>query len=114
MAEKKMTPIKTPFNEITKVTLEAATTAADGMRCKLPNSDEYVVVLVENTGSSAGTIKVKAPTNGGYAAATSDLSLSLSAGEKAIIRVESARYANNLGEILLVPSATDVKACVIY
>lgn len=114
MAEKNMTPIKTPYNEITKVSLEAATTASDGMRCKLPSSDEYVVILVENTGNAEATIKVAAPTNGSYAAATSDLSLSLAAGDKAVIRIESARYANNLGEILLIPSATTVKACVIY
>lgn len=114
MAEKEMTPIKAPYNEITKVALEAATTAADGMKCKLPGPDEYVFIFVENTAESAGTIKVVAPTNGSYAAATSDLSLSLGAGEKAVIRVESARYANNLGEIHLVPSATTVKACVVY
>lgn len=114
MAKKIMKPIKTPFNEITKVTLEAATAISDGMECKLPASDEYVVFIVENTGGSAGTIKVKAPTNGGYAAATSDLSLSLAEGEKAVIRIESARYANNLGQVLLIPSATDIKACIIY
>lgn len=114
MAEKTMTPINTPYNEITKITLEAATSVSDGMRCKLPNSDEYVVIIVENEGTAEGTIKVKAPTSGGYAVATSDLSLSLASKEKAVIRVESAKFANNLGEILLIPSATTVKACVIY
>ena len=115
MAKKDMTPIKADFNEITKVTLEAATTAADGMGFKLPASDEYVVILVENTdASTSGTISVKVPTNGGYAAATSDLSATLAAGDKAVIRIESAKYADNLGNILLVPSATSIKACVIY
>lgn len=114
MAEKEMKPVKAPYNEITKVTLEAATTAADGMRCKLPGADEYVFILVENTGESNSTIKVKAPINGSYAAATEDLSLTLAASEKAVIRVESARYANNIGEIVLIPSALTVKACVVY
>lgn len=115
MAKKTMTPVKAEFNKITGLTMEAATTAADGLEFKLKNSDEYLVVLVQNTSAStAGTITVKKPTTGSYAAASADLvSESIAAGGLAVIRIESAKYANNDGTVLLVPSAADVKAVVI-
>lgn len=114
MAKTVMTPVKAEYNAITKVTYEAATTPSHGLEYKLSGNDESTFVLVTNTGTGAGSISVKAPTKGGYAAATSDLSLSLAAGETAVIRVESARYANNDGTILLAPSVADVKAAAIY
>lgn len=115
MAVKKITCKKTPFNEITKVAFETATSVNDGFKFKMPSSDEYVVILVKNTEASAAKkIAVKAPSNGGYAASTSDLELSLSAGEIAVVRIESARYANNNGEVILIPEATTVQATVIY
>ena len=114
MAVKEISPKKAPFNEITKTTLEVATSATDGFKFKMPSADEYVVILVENTDTAAKKVSVKAPTNGGYAASTSDLELSLNAGEEAVIRIESARYANNNSEVTLIPEAVTVKATVIY
>ena len=116
MAKKTMTPVKADYNKITGITMEAATSASDGFEFKLKNTDEYVFVVVQNThGSNAGTITVKAPTAGSYCAASADLvSSSIAAGGLAVIRVESAKYANNDGTIKLVPSSTDVKAVAIY
>lgn len=115
MALVEMTPVKGEVNKITKFTFEAATTPADGMAFKLPKAtEEYLVILVQNTGSGEGTITLKAPENGSYAATSDDEVLSMAAGEFAQIRVESARFANNDGTIKLVPSAATVKVAVLY
>lgn len=115
MAVKEMTPVKGPVNKITKFALEAATTAADGMQFKLPRStEEYLVIVVCNTGNAEYDITLKAPTNGHYASASSDQVLPLAAGEYAQIRIESARYANADGTVVLVPENAAVKAAVLY
>lgn len=101
-----LTPVKGDFNKITKVTMTAGTQ----FEFTLPKStDEYVVVIVEATGS--GTVKVKAPVNGSYAAAASDLTLSVASGDVAAIRIESAKYANNKG---LVNIEAPGKVAVLY
>ena len=115
MAVMEMTPVKGELNKITRFAFEAATAASDGFQFKLPRmSDEYVVVLVQNTGSGAGTFSVKKPTKGSYFAAASDETFNLAAGEFAIFRFESAKWANNDGTIHCVPGATSVKAVVLY
>lgn len=115
MAVKEMTPVKGELNKVTKFAFEAADSAADGFVFTLPRmSDEYVVVLVQNTGSGAGSITVKKPTKGSYFASASDEVHELAAGEFGIFRFESAKWANNDGTILCVPSAATVKAVVLY
>lgn len=115
MAKKTMTPVKAGYNAITKVAYETAAAANDGfeLKLKLKSTDELTVILVTNSDTAAKTITVKAPTKGSYAAASSDLSLSLAAGDTAVIRLESAKYANNDGTVLLIPEATTVKAVVV-
>lgn len=113
MAKKTIENQKAEFNKITKISPVAATTAADGFEINLSESDEYTVFFAENTGTAAGTIKVKAPTSGSYAATDTDLSKSLAAGEKAVIRIESARFANNDGTVIIIPSSTDIKVAAI-
>jgi hypothetical protein len=113
MAKKTMTPVKAGYNAITKVAYETATAANDGFELKLKSTDELTVILVTNSDTAAKTITVKAPTKGSYAAASSDLTLSLAAGDTAVIRLESAKYANNDGTVLLIPEATTVKAVVV-
>ena len=114
MAVKEMTPVKGELNKITPVVFDAATTASDGMQFKLPRvSDEYVIVLVHNTGTGAGKFTVKKPTKGSYFASASDCEHSLAAGEIAFFRLESAKWANNDGTILCVPESTAVKAAVL-
>ena len=115
MAVKEMTPIKGELNKITPVVLEAATTASDGFKFALPRmSDEYVVVLVHNTASAAHNFTVKKPTNGSYFASASDEVYNVKAGELAVFRFESAKWANNDGTILCVPADAAVKAAVLY
>lgn len=115
MAVKVLTPVKTPINQITKFIPEAADVASDGMQFKLPRiTEEYLVVVLQNTGTSAYDVTLKAPTKGGYAAATSDVKINLSSGELALLRIESARYANNDGTVLIVPGNAAVKASVLY
>ncbi len=115
MAVHVATPVKCEVNTIQKIIFEAATTAKDGIKYKMPAADESVVVVVQNTSNdSKSSITLKAPTNGSYAATTEDTTVELEAGESALIRIESAKYANNDGTVLLVPSALTVKAAVLY
>lgn len=115
MAEKEITPVKAPVNALTKIVLETATSASNGFKFKMPKmSDEYVVVIIENTDSASKKVTIKAPTNGGYAAVSSDLAETIPAGEKRAFRLESARYANKDGSVTIIPEATTVKVGVIY
>ena len=115
MAVMAMTPIKGELNKVTKFAFEAASAPADGFQFKLPRmTDEYVIVLVQNSGSGAGTFTVKKPTKGSYFASASDAVHELAAGEFGIFRFESAKWANNDGTINCVPSAATVKAVVLY
>ena len=115
MAKKVLTGVKAPYNEATTIAFESATAAADGFEYTLQGSDEYTLFVVQNThGSAAKTITVKAPTNGSYAATDTDLVKSIASGAFAVIRVESARFANNDGTIKLIPESTDVKVVAIY
>ena len=115
MAVTNMTPVKGVLNKVTKFAFEAASAPADGFEFKLPRmTDEYVIVLVQNSGSGAGTFTVKKPTKGSYFASASDEVHELAAGEFGIFRFESAKWANNDGTINCVPSAATVKAVVLY
>lgn len=115
MAEKDLTPIKGNYNEITNFNFEAATSAADGMKFILPAKDEEVVIFVNNTDSASNyKVTVKAPQNGGYAAAMSDLVATVEKSGYAVIRLESAKYANNDGTVCIVPENIAVKAVVLY
>ena len=115
MAVMEMTPVKGELNKVTKFAFEAASAPADGFQFKLPRmTDEYVIVLVQNSGTGAGTFTVKKPTNGSYFASASDAVHELAAGEFGIFRFESAKWANNDGTINCVPSAATVKAVVLY
>lgn len=113
MAVTVLTPVKGAFNEITKYAFTAATTPADGFEFTMPKiTEEYISIQVN--AKAAGSIAVKAPENGNYAAASSDLVLDLAQGEFAVIRIESARYADNKGKVKLVPSVAGVEVAVLY
>lgn len=115
MAIKEMTLVKAEFNAITKINYEVAESATEGYQVSLKGTtDESFFVVATNSGTGAKKITVKAPTKGSYAAASSDLELSLEAGATAVIRIESARYANNDGTVVLIPESTDVKAVAVY
>lgn len=115
MAVMKMTPVKGELNKVTPFAFEAASAPADGFVFNLPRmTDEYVIVLVQNSGTGAGTFTVKKPTKGSYFASASDETYELAAGQFGIFRFESAKWANNDGTINCVPSAATVKAVVLY
>lgn len=114
MAVKEVESQKAEFNEATVIETVAATVAADGFVFILKESDEYTFILIENTSATtSATVNVKAPTNGSYAAADTDISVELAAGKKAIVRFESAKYANTDGTVKIIPSSTDVKVAVV-
>ena len=113
MAKKVLEPVQAGYNAITKVSFEEATSASDGFEVKFKGTDEYGFILVNNSGSAAKKITLKAPTKKSYAAASSDKELSLEAGASAVIRIESARYANTDGTVVLIPETTDVKVVAV-
>lgn len=113
MANVQITPVKGEINTLTK--FEAVASSTEGMEFKLPRtSDEYVVVLAQNTDTAAHTFTVKAPTKGSYCASGSDETVSLNAGELVMFRFESARFANNDGTVACVSDNEKVKVAVIY
>ena len=115
MSVKVMTPVKGELNKLTVFPMEAATSADDGFQFTLPRmSDEYVIVVVQNTGDAKNQFTVKKPEKGSYFASASDETFDLNAGELAFFRFESAKWANNDGTILCAPSNVAVKAAVLY
>lgn len=118
MAVKDITPQKVDFNSIKNITLEVATAAEDGCKFIVPKDiagSEYLTIIAQNTGAAAYDVYVKAPANGGYAAADSDLILAdVPANGIVAIRVETAKYANNDGSIIVASENVAVKFAVIY
>lgn len=116
MAIKEMTPVKGTLNKFSNFAFEAASAAADGLKFKMPGmSDEYVVLLVQNTDTAAGhNITVKQPVSGSYYASGSDETHQLAGGEFAVFRFESAKWANRDGTIQIVADNVAVKAVVLY
>lgn len=115
MAIKTLTPVKCGYNEIKEFDFEAPTAVGDGCEFVFPAKDEETQIIVFNSNASAaGTVTVKVPENGHYAAAGEDLKLSIAASKYAIIRLESATYANKEEKVKIVTSATGVKVAVLY
>ena len=116
MAVTNLTAKKGNVNKFEVFELTAASVATDGFKFTLPKTtDEYVVVIVENThASSSYDVTIKAPTSGGYAAASADVKAKIAAGKFAQLRIESARYANNDGTVHIVPENVAIKAALLY
>ena len=101
------------FKALTLVAVDAT----DGIKFQIPRgaADEYIVLVAQNThGSAAKNVVIKAPTNGGYAATDTDVTLSLAAGGIAVCRIETARFANKDGSIVVTGASADVKLQAIY
>lgn len=113
MARTKLTAIKADFNKITNFDTKVATTVEEGFEFIFPETDELCFIVVTNNGGASGTIAVKAPEQGSYASTDEDLVETIEAGKSAIIRVETARFANTDGSVVLVPSSADVEVAVI-
>lgn len=110
-----MTPEEIKLNLITEFAFEEATSTTDGFKFTMPHTDENVTVLIANTSAdTAYDITLKKPATGGYAASSGDVKVELAAGEYAAIKIESARFANNDGTVILIPENAAVKAAVLY
>lgn len=118
MAEAVGTLIKVRPEDGFKKLVLVAVNATDGIKFSQPAEgmrDEDIVIVAQNThATTSQTVTLKAPTEGSYAASDTDLTLSLAAGEIAVCRIESARYCNKDGSILVKGSSTDVKVQLAY
>lgn len=92
-----------------------AVNATDGIvfDCKKYPNDRLMFIFDNTESSTAKDVKIKAPTNGGYAADDADITLSLAAGSRAVAFVETARYANNDGTIVCAGGSANVKAVAV-
>ena len=79
-------------------------------------SNDRIMFVFQNThASTAKDVVLKAPTNGGYAAADTDLTVSsLAAGAVGVAFVETAKYADKTGKIKFTGSSADIKVGGVY
>lgn len=104
-------------NEIKSVDSElVAVDATEGLKfdCKEYSNDRLMFIIENTHASAAKKASIKAPTKGGYAAEDVDLELNIEAGKKAVAFVETARYANTDGSIVIIGASTDIKAVAVY
>ena len=108
--------IKCNFNEAKSLDIVTPSAVADGVKFIVPKDSklEDIVIVAQNSGSSAQTVVVKAPTDGGYAATDKDLTLSIAAGGIAVVRVESAKYFNKDNTVVVTSNATTTKIALAY
>ena len=116
MAVAKGNCVKCDFNDIKELTMVAPSAVADGVKFEVPKDAklEDIVIIAHNTGSAAQTVIVKAPTEGGYAATDTDLSVSVAAGAIAVVRIESARFFNKDNSVVVSSNATTTKVALAY
>ncbi len=88
----------------------------DGTILTFPASDEKTIIVAYNSSTdTAYDVKVKAPaSNVRYSSSPIDLVKEIAAGYVGIIRVESAKYANDEGKINIDVEHADVKLAVFY
>lgn len=110
------TSVKCNYNDIKALTMVAPSAIADGVKFSVPKDAklEDIVIIAQNSGTAAQTVVVKAPTDGGYAATDTDLSLSVPAGGIVVVRVESARYFNKDNSVVVTSNATTTKFALAY
>ena len=110
------TTMKVKEDEGFKALTLLAVDATDGItfNTKGLNNDGIVLIAQNTNASAAKTVVIKAPTNGSYAAADADLTLSLPAGGIAVARISTAIYANNDGKVVVSGGSADVKVQAIY
>ena len=116
MAVAKGEVVKCGYNEIKELTMVAPSAIADGVKFEVPKDAklEDIVIIAHNTGSATQTVVVKAPTEGGYAATDTDLSVSVAAGAIAVVRIESARFFNRDNSVVVTSNATTTKVALAY
>lgn len=99
------------FKAVTMVAVDG--TSGIVFDTKGKKNDDIVLIATNANASAAKDVTIKAPTKGSYAAADSDLTLSLAAGGVAIARISTAKYANNDGTIVITGGSADVKVQAI-
>lgn len=113
MAKVTITATKLEQNTFGAVTFTAGST--DGVKIPMSGKDNKIVILAQNSGSSAATVKVKAG-NGLQGISDSEV-YSVAAGGLAAINLESGVYkfvsGEDKGYALLVPSSADVKFAAV-
>ena len=92
-----------------------AVDTTDGIKFNLKGvkNDYLLLVAVSEEASEAKDVTIKAPTNGSYAAADADLTLSLAAGGVAVARISTAKYLNNDGTLIITGGSTNIKVQAI-
>ncbi len=115
MAATQITKNTLGINTWKTVTLTALTSTADGFEIAWDVHDERSVLLVQNTGSSAATVTVKA---GNGIQGVKDLdAYSVAAGAVAAITLDSGSFKNvtgdTKGKVIVVGSATGLKAGLV-
>ena len=85
--------------------------ATDGIEFNLKGvkNDYLLLIAISEEASDAKEVTIKAPTNGSYAAADADLTLSLAAGGMAVARISTAKYLNNDGTLVVTGGSTNIK-----
>ena len=88
-----------------------AVDATDGIEFNLKGvkNDYLLLIAISEEASNAKEVTIKAPTNGSYAAADADLTLSLAAGGMAVARISTAKYLNNDGTLVVTGGSTNIK-----
>lgn len=93
----------------------ANTTAGIKFDCKNYPNDRLMFIFVNSHATVAKDAKIYKPSNGGYAASDTDLVLEdvTAAGGVAVAYVETAKYANTDGSIVVTGESTDIKAVAV-
>lgn len=109
-----LTGIVVASNSIVEKTLVAGD--VDNSTLVFPASDEKTIIVVYNSSAdTAYDVTVKAPVNPNYAGfGMADLVKEVAAGKVAVVRVESARYADVTGKITIDVENAALKFAVFY
>lgn len=111
MAVTKITKDTLGLNAWKTITLTTLTSTTDGFEVEWDVHDERTILLVQNTGSSAATVTIKA---GNGIQGVKDLdAYSVAGGAVAAIAIDSGAYKNvtgdSKGKVLVTGSATGLK-----
>lgn len=113
VAEGKFVELNNEISALGSSNLVAVTSTTDGIKfdCKNYPNDRLMFVITNAHASTAKDAKILKPSNGGYAAIDADLEIAdIAAGGYAVAYVETAKYANNDGSIVITGESTDIKA----
>lgn len=115
MAVVTLTSTQAKFNNITKKAFEVETSTTDGIEYLLTANDEQTILVLYNADAAAVNVTIKAPTNKHNYSAIADKTVSVGAGEVALLLVESAKYKDVVtGKVKVVSADVDVKFALFH